>query len=283
MAQLFDAAMNWSWFSEYIGDASAIVLRDIVELPEETDIVSAKRALHPGTRVHEIIRRSLTVKLVFSICTQDPALRAQYIRTITTWLNNGVWMGNGSWLQLSTRPGQILRVRVKEYPSLGSSLKWTDDVTVVLTAYEQPYWEEEEGYHVVLETTLNETSGFYTASGEIQGRGQVEKVPFSSVGVNFLSMDKPLTTIQITAGDTVFLLEGMNIEPGGNMNHGLWIRYNESDILTITDDYTGEHLLKYRTAESSDDLLFSSIGKTKLSVQADAHVSVNFVAGGRWL
>lgn len=62
------------------------------------------------------------------------------------------------------------------------------------------------------------------------------------------------------------------------------IYYDEHDRLHV-DDFMGggASLLKYRTAQSNDDLLFQSVIINNFSISADAEMDIHMQARGRWV
>nr|MBR4281678.1 hypothetical protein [Clostridia bacterium] len=141
MKMRFDAALDGASFAEI---DETVILLDIDEPPAEEDIDLARRAMHPGTRITSRIRRKLSVRLRFVVREYDIARRAWIMDRITAWA------AKGGWLTINSRPGQRLRVVPERLPAMGSSLKWTAEIELTLTAYERPYWEQIQPMRVTI-------------------------------------------------------------------------------------------------------------------------------------
>lgn len=280
---LYDVTLRGASMSE-VDDA--IIIRDIVEMQPTEDRHDTKRAMHAGTRAASVIRRTLPIKVVYVIREYDSTKRAEIMGKIVQWV------GTGGELTISTRPGKRLFVKPDKTPHLESSLKWTEDLELTLTAYEQPYWEDaaettnpkSDSGSAYVNSVWSEAHQKYVAATVIDVPGNVEKVP---VCVSFYGNgDDPVTHIKLVADDTFFELEGIEVGPG--MFGGLvMIDYdNEStmfDTLRIYDIYNDVSLLAKRTAESNDDLLVRCGHTNQLYAYADAPVAVTFSTRGRWL
>lgn len=272
---LYDASLNGVSIHTL---AEEIVLRDIVENPADMDIQTAKRSMHPGTRETSSVRRKLEIDLVFVIYTQDSRRRAEISGLVAAWANEG------GWLTVNTRPGMRLHVRPTKMPSQGSALRWQEDVTLTLTAFEQPYWEDEtDTARINLDTVWDEASGIYAASNVIKPAGNVGKVPVTCFAYNM--GETPLTYLKIVVDDTMMEFKGMNIEGGGVFGGWFSLDYTPDDILQIKNvrDDNDPSLMRYRTAESSDDLIARCNVKNQIHVYADSMLNITFFARGRWL
>lgn len=256
--------------------ADEIIVRDIVEKPAKMDMQTSKRALHAGTRVANHIRRSLSVDVVYVIRTEDSERRAEIAGLIAGWV------GSGGWLEISTRPGKRLYVRPSDNPSLGSSLRWTEDITMTLTAYEQPYWEDKEDVQVAMDVTWSDNQNTYFGANVIKPNGNVDRVPGRLMLTN-TSDEIPITHVKIVADKTFIELENIQIGPGGMLASMLLIDYDDYDVLTIEDLMGDKSLMGNRTAESSDDLLVRCGKNNQLYVYADGPCQVFFYTKGRWL
>lgn len=256
--------------------ADEIIVRDIVEKPAKMDMQTSKRALHAGTRVANHIRRSLSVDVVYVIRAEDSERRAEIAGLIAGWV------GSGGWLEISTRPGKRLYVRPSDFPSLGSSLRWTEDITMTLTAYEQPYWEDKDDVSVGIAAAWSDANNSYYGANVIKPAGNVEKVPLTLMAWN-TGDENPITYIKIVADSTFFEFENIHLEPGGMFAGMLEIVYTDDDVLSIKDFMMDVSLMGNRTAESSDDLLVRCGKNNQLHVYADGPCQVFFYAKGRWL
>lgn len=250
--------------------ADEIIVRDIVEMQPTEDRQSAKRAMKPGTMVNSIVRRTLPVKIVFVIRAYNSVRRAEIMDSIAEWV------GAGGEMTISTRPGKALYVKPDRMPSLGSSLKWTEDIELVLTAFSSPYWRDAEPTAVMLNAQLDEADGLYRASDVITAPGNVEAITMRLIIFASDPGNGYPTYIKVIAGDTMMELKGM--QQGAAM---IVVSYTSDDLLEINvDDEPG---LKYRTAESSDDLLLRCGEENTVSVESDSQVAVRCIFWGVWL
>lgn len=250
----FDAALNGVSLSSL---DPHIMLVDIDETPAEYTQERANRGTHPGQRYSAHVRRSLTVRLKIHITTAHIMVRSHVMERLAEWV------GNGGWLTVLTRPNQRLYVYPETVPALGSSLDWTGEIEVVLTAYERPYWEQ-----------AHPTVAVITDSGTIIPTGTL---PEAYVEVDAKNIGEgELTEITLACADTSIRLEGLAVPAGGHVI----IRYTDKDVMTITAD--GKSALANRTAESHDDLIARVRTANDIRVTADQAVSAVFRARGRY-
>lgn len=270
---LYDVTLRGASMSEL---DDAIIIRDIVEMPPTEDRLDSKRALHAGTRVISVIRRTLPVKIVFVIREYDSTKRAAIMDKIAEWV------GTGGAMTISTRPGKKLVVKPEKMPRLNSSLKWTDDLELTLTAYEQPYWEDTTSTRATCTANWAEMYQQYFAAQVIEPTGNLSKVPATFSVVNTGENGEILTHLKIIADETFFEFEGLSVGAGMLVSYVV-AGYDENDVLSIRDIMANTSLLANRTAESSDDLLVRCGTANQLYVYADAPCQVIVSARGRWL
>lgn len=250
----FDAYLNGVSFAHL---DELILLRDINELPPQEDVQQTRRGLHPGTRITSRVRRSLSLRLVYNVREYDITARARVLDKIAAWA------GNGGWLTINSRPGQRLYVVPEDLPSMGSSLKWTDDMEMTLTAYERPYWEQQ--WPVVSTITF---------TGNIIPLGTLPEAYVECDVTN--TGDDALTSLTLSCDATKIALEGLNVPPGEHVT----ISYTDTGLMQIMA--AGASALANRTAESSDDLIAIAKKKNGIAVLADQSVSATFKARGRF-
>lgn len=250
----FDATMNGQSISQI---DPALTLRDIIELDADVDKQYAPRAIHPGTRISARVRRSTTVRLVYIVRERDVAARTAIINKLADWA------GEGGWLTISTRPDMRLRVEADQSPRVDSALKWTQDLTLDLTAYSRPYWED-----------MFPVQSVITEKGVIRPRGTY---PIAYVQADITNTGSgALTTCEVTCGDTKITLNDLVVAPGEHVT----ISYDDDDILHITAG--GFTALDKRTAASHDDLVAMTRVDNTISVSCDQPVCAVFYARGRY-
>lgn len=250
----FDAYLNGVSFAQL---DPAIILRDIEEMQPNEEREEARRSIHPGTRISSRVRRSLSVRLIFCVREYDIASRARVLDKIAEWV------GEGGWLTINSRPGQRLFVAPEDLPSVGSSLKWTDDIEMTLTAYERPYWEQQWPTVITI-----------TEAGSIRPTGTLPDVYVECDVTN--TGDADMTTLTISCADTAITLEGLAVPAGEHVT----LAYTDRDVLKITA--AGASALANRTAESHDDLIARIRKDNAIAVSADQPVTAIFSARGRF-
>lgn len=197
------------------------------------------------------------MRLHYNIREYDPAARSAVMDKVAAWA------GDGGWLVLSTRPNQRLYVRPSALPSMGSALKWTEDMEMTLTAYERPFFEARWPSTAV----ISESGVMY-----LQGT-----VPAAFVEVDATNAgDGTLTEITFRCEQTMITLQGLSVPVGGHIK----LYYTDTDILVIDAD--GKSALANRTAESHDDLIATPRKSNAIEVRADQPVSAVFTARGRF-
>ena len=200
----------------------AIYITDIQEQPAQMNVQTVPRANGDGLFVARRNRDSISVLVKLAIREYDVALRKGIMQKIVTWARAG------KYLSINDRPGQRLRVTVDTMPTITSALKWTQELSIVFTAYALPYWENEEP------ETLT-TSG--TASMVVPGDAERALVDVTIVPTG--------NTVTVSAGNTSITLNG--VSDVVEISHG------DDGILRIVSQ--GESILSKRTPESTDDLL----------------------------
>lgn len=254
--------------------ADEIIVRDIIEEPADMEVVTVPRGNRPGMRVTGSKRQSLSVRVVYRIRTQD-IVRRTAVRDLIA-----AWCAKGGMLQINTRPDVYLYVVPAVPPSVNSGLKWEQDLALTFTAYEQPYWEDSTPTTVEGKVTKLHSGECWLATS-ITPLGNVPQIPVTMMLM--VTGEGPLTkmTIKCPFTDTMFEFVGMNVAAG----HAIRIYYDEHDRLHVEDFMQdGASLLKYRTAQSSDDLLFETTGvPNNFSISSDAEMTAYIYVRGRWV
>lgn len=266
--RLFDATLANVSFNSL---ASELVLVDIVEKPAEMDTQTAPLALREGLLLIRNHRKSLSVELRFAIRTQDVVRRAEVRDMVAAWARNG------GMLKVNYRPDRVLYVKNDNAPSLDSSLKWTNLITLTLTAYEIPYWQSEKLSVFPFETG-SVGDGEYWSAGLLHMDGDTGSARVEAM-IQHIG-DDVLDRMRVSCGSTFFEFEQIDAFPGDV----IVIAYNDG-VLTV--DKLGEHstngsLLRVRTAESSDDLLAASGEDNQITVSANQKLKGQITARGLW-
>lgn len=255
MLMRFDAMLNGVSFSNL---DPAVILRDVEEMPAYEDIETAQRGVHAGTRLTSRIRRKLSLRLIYNVREYDPDRRSAVMDKIAAWA------GVGGWLVLSSRPNQQIYVHVDTPPAQKSALRWAEDMELVLTAYERPFFAARWPVTAIITDngTINPLGTVPEAYVEVEARNAGNGV---------------LTDITFTCADTSIHLAGLALQPQETVQ----IFYTDKDVMVIMAGETSA--LANRTAESHDDLIAYTRKSNEISVTADQPVNAVFRARGRYL
>ena len=214
-----------------------------------------------GQRVISRLARNTSVVITLEIHEQDTARRQDVCRRVQAWA-----MGGGI-LTVNDRPGQRLCVICDSPPEISSALKWTQPLKVTLTAYEQPFWEDEYPRSVTLNGTSDRKTLYVPGIGA-ETRTEVKVSNTSSM---------PLDALTIKAGGTTMEFEGLSLGAGEMLE----IDYDEHALLRIRAG--GVSKMSCRTAASDDELLLKTGKASEVSVQADGPVSALIRTRGLYL
>lgn len=265
-----------------------IYIRDIIEEPYEEEIFKASKAYYAGQRVSKKVRRALSVRVVFVVRERNPQKRAEIFDSIASWAESDstLWVNyrivtkvmEGGYTYKEGR--QLSRVVVTEPPAMNGANKWTQDVSMVFTAFDVPYWEDISEYRFPFSAHGVDMFNRYTYTGTIYNYGTASETPVTMKITNDSSSQLQSMTIQ--CGNSWFYFENLDIDPGA----GLTIGYNENGILEImekrADGYNGGNKAPCRTAASQDDLIVAP-GSVDVQVSANVPVSGHFYMRGRYL
>lgn len=255
----FDATNGGAKFSEI---ADEVVLLDIIEQPAETDVQTSDFAGGYGMRVSNVKRKSLSVQLVYTINTQDPA------KWVAAHDKVVQWAVKADSLTVSTRPGKKLTGKFYIPPSRGSVLRWTQELTIAFTAYDLPYW-------VDASTSVSK----FISKGEntqINCVCTADSVPVWALITN--DGNEMLTEVILNVGHTKLHLQGLQLDPAPSGDglvevEALEIKsetgHDFSIKTTVTGGNGGVSYLHTRTPDSSDVLLADTKEPTPVYFWAD--------------
>lgn len=238
----------------------AIYVTDVQETPASYDATTLQRAKGDGLRVLRRLRDSLQVRVAFMVRETDVGRRRDIVQRVAAWA-----MG-GKYLSLGDRPGQRLRVLCETLPGITSALKWTQELTMVFTAYAMPYWEAD----MPIRASFTGTSG----TAVIRNAGTAPC--FLEAEISNTS-GSTLTSLSLTADGQTMAFTGMALGAGKTLK----IFYDDKWILRAEVD--GASVLSKRTSGSDDDLILQPGKATTVSIAADKAVSVTLKARGLWL
>lgn len=109
------------------------------------NIQGAAHAEASGQRVVSRRREYLDVRIILGIWgrKEDRVARSLAFEHLIAWAQRA---RDGAWLTIDSKPGRRLWVRVQQLPAEGDQWNWTAQYTVVLRAWERPWWEELYGF-----------------------------------------------------------------------------------------------------------------------------------------
>ena len=242
MISRYSVSLNGNELSEI--DERLLIL-DVSHQASEITREQFKVANRDGARLYDEYRQKISVAVLQSIVA---------------------WAKNGGKLRTNDMDGVYLDCVCEQLPSIQSVKKWLDPLTVVFSAYDFPYWQDEDP---AVASLTGRNSG-----GSIDVPGTAKKA-YASVTVT--SKAGTVTSLTIYVGSTSISLSGISIAK----NKTVIVDYDKNRILHITSD--GVSLLNKRTGASSDDL-YALCGETnEIRVVASSEVTATFTIRGAWL
>jgi len=151
------------------------------------------------------------------------------------------WAADGGVLRLSSHPGQEIYVTCKKLPALGRLREWNEDLQIVFSANEFPFWVDQEPITVTYEEELAISGELYPV-GTCTGFLEADITPTRAINhfslgnndfVNFFEVEAPTAVDLAAAGETIR------------------VYYDNHHYLHIANNT--EELLKYRTG--ADDII----------------------------
>lgn len=211
-----------------------------------------------GAVIENAYYEKTSVEVEFEIHEYSVIRRQNICQKIQKWAKRGIFTA-------SNRPDQRLKNCVCESFPVAESKSWTKSLTMTLSAYNPPYWEELNPTTVTLTGT--------DSSANVYVPGNADKA-YVSADVTISSF---VTSIRFTVGDTTIVLTGLSNEEGDHIRVGydddgyMYIRLNNTSIIE-------------KRHESSDDDLIVECGKINtFSIASSASVSVTYTVRGCWL
>lgn len=262
---LFDVTLNSIPLSSL---SDKIIVRDILEQPIEQDVYKVKRAMNAGQLVSKIVRRALTVRVVYVIRERDPRNRAEIQDKIAQWARDGGLLT----VNYRSYPGQYTKTSLQLHtvleipPVQDSALKWTQDLSMTFAAYNPPYWESESEFVYQFQTGYDSLFGLYSAAVNVHCLGTAPQSKLLATIKN--DSASVLQSLTISSRHCNFRFTGLGIAPGSS----LYVEYDDENGLIVIRDEKNRPLLDKRTADSSDEL-FLVPGSNEFSIQSNVQVS----------
>lgn len=254
MAERLYCALNGVSFSSL---DESIRLLDVQEISPALRSVTADRHAD-GTYLLARHRASLQIRLRFLIAEYGIAKRSELLHRVMAWAEQG------GKLTLEKQGGRVLPVVCTSFPSL-SALNWLETLSLTLTAYDCPYWEDAEATVLTITDTLAVTAP-----------GTAPETPLDVLITNTGSA--ALTRVSITATQSITLNE-LSIPSGGLLRI-----HHDSGYFTIESQFGGvsSPMLSCRTSDSADDLTLSPGQSVIVSISADTAIQAELRFKGRY-
>ena len=232
----------------------SIYITDIQEEAPRMDVSTIGRAGADGQTMTAERRLSLSVRVTFAIRAYDTARRKEVLGLVHAWCTGG------GALEISDRPGQSLDVVCTTLPTATSSLRWTEDIVMVFTAYERPYF-----------VSAAPSSGTVTGTGgtvALTPQGTARECVLEATVTNASSEN--LDWVLITCGTQRMRFAGLALAPGDTLRMEI-----SRGILMLP--------VAYRTADSADEIRLTQRAINNVSISADKEISATLSARGVWL
>lgn len=224
-----------------------IYVADISYTAASPKVESSRLAASDGQYVSRDYIDSAKVAVSFEVHAYSTARRQAIVERIA------VWAANGGWLKTSDRAGQKLYVRSSRYPAVNSVMRWTDNLSVEFTAYDFPFWVDEQPNAITL--AQGATGNLFVYGMRPTG---------AELAITAVSA---VSRVEVHAGDSKLILDGISMVSGDVLN----VSYTDDHhILEIKQGNTS--LLNKRTAASDDDLIVSP-GTNAVSFTADGNAT----------
>lgn len=241
--------------------ADSIYITDIVEPETQVEVISLPLAGRSGSRLQSNHRRSKTVLIQLMIREYDVKARKDVLTKVLAW-------AQGAKLEINDREGQALYVRLDNVPQI-SSLKWTETITLSLTAWDVPYWQSKVPTNFGASNVTTRTFGIAASN-------------FAPSPVDFTVTNTGTETVNEISAEvddqSAVHFAGLALLPG----EALVYSHDEKGMLTakIGTRSVWGHL----TDSSSDELMLVPLPtRNIITVSASAIVSITVKIRRRWL
>lgn len=260
--------MNYGRFSVWINGQGlqdiddTVFIIDISESAPDEDKQTATTAA-PGSILLFRPRRALSVTITFCVLEYDVTRRKQIVDEIRALC------AAGGWLEINERPNQRLWVVYDVLPTVSSSQRWTENLTVSFIAYSAPYWQQKTATKTSI--TVATTYGIVS----IRPVGNAKETPLQA----------QITPSAETANYVKIVLDDKNtvVFDSVSLAVGKQLIISHDEYGRFLASIDGVSVLSKRTADSNDDLIVPSGESTKILLQCDKACTATFSAYGRWI
>lgn len=246
-----------------LADLGPILIDNVEESEPDQDIIYGDRPSRGGRDI--LKSKRISQKIIISAKIHelyDLNRRAEIAQAIARW-------AEGSVLELSYRPGQMIRINKAKAPALGSVRDFNSIIQIELEANEIPYWEDK------IKNTATGTGS--SGSTSLLIAGTANEIP---VEVSFTPTGGGLTglTVTVACGGVTRSIQLTDLSVA--QNSAVVFGRDSHDRLTIKNGSTS--LMGKRTQASADDLILPA-GVATVSWSANVAGTAEFSARGRWL
>lgn len=238
-----------------------IYITNVNESEPRVRMTTDDNAKYIGSRLRTRRVTEREVEIVYMVRERDVSRRAQILDDISAWVHDGRLMVN-------YRENMFLPVYFASIPTPASSLDWTDELSLLFTAY-SPYWRSLYPIRTSADLAANTKTdvNFYpTGNSETFLEFSIENTSASA-----------LNTLTVKTGGRKFEFEGLGLANGQTLD----VSYGDNEILRIIAN--GASALAKRTADSDDDLILQPRMQNTVSVTSDAAATIHLQARGRYI
>lgn len=252
MTSRYSASLNGTSLSSI---SNKILITDISYAQAKPKFSTYNVANRQGARVFRKYFEKASVTIKFVIREYSISGRMEICNNVQKWAKNGGVLTTGD------RSNQQLRCVCSAFPSITSSMKWTEELSISFESYALPFWESTSATSVTLTAGVS-GSGSLTPAGVIDG-AMVEVEATANAA---------LSSLALTVNGKTLTLSGLTVASGSKVK----ITYDENMIQSIKVGNTS--VLDKRTGV--DDLIAKCGEANTVSYTADASCTVKFSAKG---
>jgi hypothetical protein len=253
MTSRYEAKMNNVSLASL--DDSILVL-DIQPVPVAPQYKTIRTAGANGAIVRDPYYEKSSVNILFEIHEYDIADRMEICQSIQKWASAGI-------LTTNDRDGQQLNAVCESFPTVNAK-SWTEQLSMTLSGYKPPFWED-----------ATATTQTVTVSGDEVSVGVPGNVAETLVSAT-VTASASISTMTFNVGEKTIILSGLSLSSGDVVelaydNGILFIRKGYDSLISKVDD-------------SSDDVLSAKCGESvTFDFTADGAASCEYSFRGCWL
>lgn len=234
-----------------------IIVSGVPEIqPKQKTLMSYMGYTH-GSRLTKTLRQELSATIVIGIKETDMRERDVVYQAIRKW-------GKAGYLTTTARENQRLYVEEMEIKISGK--KWTENITLTLTAYAKPFWEN------VGARSASVSAATVSGSASLFAPGNADEC---TVDAEITAVGGALNALTVTVGNTSMVFAALGIAANGKLT----IAHTDTGVLTIRSGSTS--LMNKRTGD--DELIAIPGSSNAVSFTGSVTCTAKFFTRGRWL